>query len=90
MDINISLDILDRIARHCPRALSAYILCLRHADENGRCMFTADDLKYDLGESPTIFRNNLNQLSKEGIISWCTLNHKYAVDLTNDTYSELL
>lgn len=81
MKICISIDILDQIARHCPRALSAYLLCLRMRNSENSCVLTRENLKLDFGESATIFRNSLNDLRREGLVEWYPINNRYHIKL---------
>lgn len=81
MKICISIDILDKIARHCPRALSTYLLCVKMRNSEGLCVLTQDNIKCDFGESATIFRNNLNHLKREGLLEWYPINKRYHIKL---------
>lgn len=81
MKVLVSLDLLDRIARHCPRALSTYVICLKRMNKDGICLFTKDDLKMELHESLTVFKNNLNYLSREGVLDWVLINNKFRVQV---------
>lgn len=74
-------DVADLISRHCPRALSAYVLCLSHADEEGRLMFTKTQILSDFSESYTKFRNDIKALAREGLLEWHEMGETLSITL---------
>ena len=70
MEKSIPISILDQIARHCPRAMGTYALCLSQMNENNTFVLTRNQIINDLSESYTKFKNDLRSLSKEGVLEW--------------------
>lgn len=83
MYVYLSLEILDQIARHCPRALSTFVLCLGRANEVNHCVFSKEDIQLEMHESYTVFKNNLKSLSREGVLEWHNIDGKVHVTLAN-------
>lgn len=81
MYLSLPLEVLDQISRHCPRALSTYVLCLSHANADDKCVFSKGDIQMDMHESFTMFRNNLKLLSREGLLEWHYIDDKIFVTL---------
>jgi len=83
MDIyNISSqEVLDRIARNCPKALGAYLHCLNRADPEGVVYFTKETIEIEMSESMTRFRNNIKALARENLLMWYPFDHGIAVTL---------
>jgi hypothetical protein len=63
-------EILERLSRNCPRAISTYILCLNGQDDKGNVSFTRDDIEKRCSESYTIFKNNLKALARQNLLMW--------------------
>lgn len=76
-------EILDRISRHCPEALSIYLHCINRADTSGRVFFSKEMVEINMSESFVRFRNNIKKLSRENLIEWCPLNDGIAVTLVD-------
>ena len=72
MDIfNITTqEILDRISRHCPQALSTYLHCINRANECGEFTFSRSMIVNDMSDTYTKFRNNLKHLALENVLEW--------------------
>lgn len=76
-----SQEILDRISRHCPNALSAYLHCINRADANGQVFFSRDYVEIDMSEGWTKFRNHIKKLAIENLLEWHPFNNGIAVTL---------
>lgn len=63
-------EILDRISRHCPQALSAYLLCINHADKKGTVFFSRETIETDMSVCWTKFKNNIKKLALENLLEW--------------------
>lgn len=86
--VYLSLENIERIARHCPRALSTYIICTTRANE-GKVEFSKEEIINDLSETWCRFRNNLKSLALENILSWKIKGEDVYVTLHQDSnYSE--
>lgn len=76
-----SQEILDRISRHCPEALSAYLQCINRADQNGNVYFSRNTIEVDMSERYTPFRNHIKKLALENLLEWRPLNQGIAITL---------
>ncbi len=65
-----SQDALDRISRHCPGALSAYIQCINRANKVGTYEFTRSMVEIDLSLGWTKFKNDIKKLAVENLLEW--------------------
>jgi hypothetical protein len=83
MDIyNItSQEILDRISRHCPEALSTYLHCVNRVDAEGVFHFSREMIEVDMSETFTKFRNNIKSLARENLLEWHPTNHGISITL---------
>lgn len=83
MDIyNItSQEILERISRHCPEAMSAYLHCINRADAEGVIHFSREMIEVDMSETFTRFRNNIKSLARENLLEWHPTNHGISITL---------
>jgi hypothetical protein len=63
-------EILDRISRHCPGALSAYLQCINRANKKGEIFFSRQMIDVDLSEDLVRFRTNIKQLARENLLEW--------------------
>lgn len=76
-----SQELLDRISRHCPEALSAYLQCLNRADEEGKIFFSRDLVEIDMSCTWTRFRNQIKMLALENLLEWHPFNNGIFVTL---------
>lgn len=72
---------LDRIARNCPRALSAFIHLLCNAKDNGSVILQKRQISDAMSESFTKFRNDLRSLARENLLEWHQMNDTIHVTL---------
>jgi hypothetical protein len=74
-------EILERISRHCPEALSAYIQCLNRADDKGVIFFSRSLIEIDMSEDFRSFRNNIKKLARENLLEWLPIDNGISVTL---------
>lgn len=63
-------EILDRISRHCPEALSAYLNCINRANKEGTVFFSKNTVDIDMSDDFRSFRNNIKKLARENLLEW--------------------
>jgi hypothetical protein len=78
-----SQEVLERISRHCPDSLGAYLHCLNRADKLGNIFFSKMMVETDMSESWTKFRNRIKKLGREDLLKWCRFNNGISVTLAN-------
>lgn len=85
MDIHTitTQEILERISRHCPEALSAYLQCINRADADGHLHFTRELVEIDMSEDFRSFRNNIKKLARENLLEWSPLDNGISITLVN-------
>lgn len=81
-------EILERISRHCPEALSTYFQCINRANDEGEVFFPMSTIDIDMSESLTKFRNNIKKLAKENLLEWHLINKGILVKLAKDVNDE--
>lgn len=72
MDIHAvtTQEILDKISRHCPDALSIYLLCLNLSDADGNVFFSKQKVDVDLSEEWPKFKSKIKKLARENLLEW--------------------
>lgn len=63
-------EVLERISRHCPEALSAYLQCINRANSDGCVHFTKEMVEVNMSEDWRPFRNNIKKLARENLLDW--------------------
>ena len=78
-------EILDRISRHCPDAMSCYLHCYNRSrsSQTSSIFFSKDEIETDLSESYTLFRNRLKKLAKENLLEWVLIDDGIGVTLAD-------
>ncbi len=76
-------EVLERISRHCPEALSAYLQCINRADEKGIIFFSKKCVEVDMSEEWRPFRNKIKKLARENLLEWCPFNDGISVTLAD-------
>jgi len=76
-------EVLDRISRHCPEALSAYLQCINRVDNAGQVYFTRNMIEIDMSEDFRSFRNNIKKLSRENLLEWHPFDKGISVTLVD-------
>ena len=74
-------EVLDRISRHCPESLSAYLQCLNRANEKGVIFFTRVLVDQEMCEGWVKFKNNIKKLALENLLEWHYLDGTICVTL---------
>lgn len=77
-----SQHILDRISRHCPESLSAYLQCINRSGIDGTVFFSRTLVEVDMSETWTLFRNNIKKLAIEGLLEWHPFDNGIAITLS--------
>jgi len=85
MDIHAitTQEVLERISRHCPEALSVYLQCINRANAEGECYFTRDLVEINMSEEWRPFRNNIKKLARENLLEWHPFNDGIAITLVD-------
>lgn len=78
-------EVLERISRHCPQALSVYLQCLNRIEKDGQIYFSRDMVEQHLSESWVKFRNNLKKLAVENLLEWRDTEFGINVTLAADS-----
>lgn len=78
-----SQEILDRISRHCPSALCAYLQCINRADQKGMAFFSKDLVEIDMSETWVKFRNQIKKLALENLLEWHPFNNGISITLAD-------
>lgn len=76
-----SQEVLERISRHCPESLYAYLQCINRADDKGTIFFTKSAVEVDMSEGWTKFRNQIKKLALENLLEWHPFNGGISVTL---------
>lgn len=78
-----SQEVLDRISRHCPEALSAYLQCINRANKEGTIFFSKDLVEIDMSDEWRPFKNNIKKLARENLLEWHPFNGGLSVTLAD-------
>lgn len=70
MNIFLYQEILDKISKHCPESLSAYIQCLNRMDADRTFFFSKSFIDVEMSEDFRTFRNNIKKLARENLLEW--------------------
>lgn len=73
-------EILERISRHCPDALSTYLHCINRS-VSGSCYFSKDQVDVDMSEDWKKFRLHIKKLARENLLEWHPLDGGISVTL---------
>ena len=76
-------EVLDRISRHCPDALSVYLHCINRADNDGSVYFSRTRVEVDMSEVWHSFRNKIKKLARENLLEWHPLDDGISVTLAD-------
>jgi len=77
----LTYEILDKIARNCPRALCSYMHIVTRANSDGNVMFSQQQITDDFSESFTKFRNDLRSLTRQNLIEWHQMKNVIRIQL---------
>ena len=81
-------EILDKISRHCPDALSAYLNCINRANEDGTVFFTRDLVEIYMSENWHSFKNKIKKLAREDLLEWHPFNDGISITLAEIEHDE--
>lgn len=76
-------EVLERISRHCPEALSAYLQCINRAGTDGKVFFSPLIVDVDLSDDWRTFRNNIKKLARENLLQWHPFDSGIAITLAD-------
>jgi hypothetical protein len=76
-------EVLERISRHCPEALTTYLQCINRADGEGKSFFDRDTVDINMSEEWHRFRNNIKKLARENLLEWHPFNKGISVTLAD-------
>lgn len=76
-----SQEVLDRISRHCPGSLGAYLQCINRADSDGNVFFSRQMVEIDMSEGWAKFRNQIKKLALENLLEWHPFNNGIHITL---------
>lgn len=74
-------EVLERISRHCPRALSTYLQCINRVNENGEVFFSKEKVNIEMSDEWRVFLSNIKKLARENVLSWVPFNGGISVTL---------
>jgi len=77
----VTQEILERLSRHCPEALSTYFQCINRAGKDGKVFFSKALVDVDMSENWRTFRNNIKKLARENLLEWHPFNGGIQVTL---------
>lgn len=75
---------LDKISKHCPRAITTYLTIIGEVDENNQAFFSRRQVVFDMNESWTIFKNNVRALASENLLEWHEIDDGISITLYPD------
>jgi hypothetical protein len=81
-------EVLEKISKHCPEAMSTYLHCINRADDRGSLFFSRELVDTTMSESWTKIRNNLKKLAIENLLEWHPFNGGLAVTLADLDYED--
>ncbi len=84
-----SQEVLDRISRHCPEALSAYLHCINRANNDGNVYFSRNMVEVDMSERWIPFRNHIKKLALENLLQWFPFDKGISVTLAELDQEEI-
>lgn len=78
-----SQDVLERISRHCPEALSNYLACMNRAMNTGNneIYFDKETVDVEMSDEWHIFKRNIKKLAREHVLTWAPFDKGIAVEL---------
>lgn len=77
-----SQEILERVSRHCPEALSTYIQCVNRAGSDLSIYFDKEVVEIGMSEGWTKFKNNIKKLARENLLEWHPFDTGISVTLS--------
>ena len=85
MDIHAitTQEILERISRHCPEALSVYLQCINRASADGSIFFSRELVEVNMSEEWRPFKSNIKKLARENLLEWHPFDQGISVTLAD-------
>ena len=83
-----SQEILERISRHCPEALSSYLQCINRSNSEGSIFFSRNIVEVEMSYGWTKFRNDIKKLALENLLEWHPFNGGISVTLAAQDENE--
>ena len=71
------------VARHCPRALETYIYLWKNKNAQDTVYIDKEEIRSKYMKTRTKFRNDLEMLSIEGVISVVDDDKRFEIELLN-------
>lgn len=81
-------EILERISRHCPEALSAYLQCMNRANHDGTVYFSKSTVEVDMSEGWIKFKNQIKKLALENLLQWHPIDNGISITLADIDVNE--
>lgn len=78
-----SQEVLEKISRHCPKALSAYLQCVNRANDEGMVLFTRQSVEIDMSEEWADFKKKIKCLARENLLEWHPFDRGISVTLAD-------
>lgn len=75
------IDLLKRVLTNCPQSALIYIILWHYKKASKRILVKKEKVKKELKTSPTIFKNRLQFLSRDELISFEETPESFLVDL---------
>jgi len=74
-------EILERISRHCPESMHAYLQCLNRAHRKDTLFFSKSMVETDMSLGWTKFKNHIKKLALENLLEWHPFNKGISVTM---------
>lgn len=78
-------EVLERISRHCPEALSTYLHCVNRADSEGGAFFPKILVDITMSEDWRKFRKHVKALAREDLLKWQPIDDGIYITLDKQT-----
>lgn len=77
-------EVLERISRHCPESLWAYIQCVNRANSDNSVFFSKEMVEVDMSEQMGKFKKAIKKLALENLLEWHPIDDGIQVILAID------
>ncbi len=74
-------EILERISRHCPEALSSYLQCMNRVNADGVLFLSRQEIEVGMSEDFRCFRTNIKKLARENLLSWAPIDDGISINM---------
>lgn len=81
-------EILERISRHCPDSLFAYLQCINRAGSKGTVYFSRQTIEDDMSLGFTKFKNAIKKLAIENLLEWHPFDGGLSITLMENNEEE--